>query len=177
MRPRAVLILTICSRVLNSSSSDKSWGISRTYIRKLGCHMRPIYYLLPPTQEFRLSCWSSVSLLVATRASLCVCSVAQSCPALCDPADGSMPDSSEHRIFQAGILEWVAISFSRRSFQPRDRTCISWVSCTAGRFFTTEPSGKIYEDFRYVCVCVCVCVCVSVCLCVYRPLSYISSYI
>ena len=40
---------------------------------------------------------------------------------------------SVHEIFQARILEWVAISFSGGSSQPRNRT---WVSCTAGRFFT-----------------------------------------
>ena len=37
----------------------------------------------------------------------------QSCPTLCDPIDGSPPDSSVYVIFQARILEWVAISFSR----------------------------------------------------------------
>ena len=41
--------------------------------------------------------------------------VAQSCPTLCDPMDCSPPGSSVHRILQARILEWVAISFSRRS--------------------------------------------------------------
>ena len=38
--------------------------------------------------------------------------VAQSCPALCDPMDCSLPGSSVHGIIQAGILEWVAIAFS-----------------------------------------------------------------
>ena len=38
--------------------------------------------------------------------------VAQSCPTLCDPMDCSLSGSSIHRIFQARILEWVAISFS-----------------------------------------------------------------
>ena len=37
---------------------------------------------------------------------------AQLCPTLCDPTDCSLPDSSVHGIFQARILEWVAISFS-----------------------------------------------------------------
>ena len=46
--------------------------------------------------------------------------VAQSCPTLCDPMDCSLPGSSVHGIFQARILEWVAISFSRRSSRPRD---------------------------------------------------------
>ena len=44
--------------------------------------------------------------------------VAQSCLTLCDPMDYSLPGSSVHRIFQARVLEWVAISFSRGSFQP-----------------------------------------------------------
>ena len=51
--------------------------------------------------------------------------VTQSCPTLCDPMDCSLPDSSVHRIFQARILEWVAVSFSRRSSPPRDRTRVS----------------------------------------------------
>ena len=61
--------------------------------------------------------------------------VAQSCPTLCDPMDCSLPGSAVHGIFQASVLEWVAISFSRGSSWPRDRT---QVSCTAGRGFTRE---------------------------------------
>ena len=41
----------------------------------------------------------------------------QSCPTLCDPMDCSLPGSSVHGIFQARILEWVAIAFSRRTLQ------------------------------------------------------------
>ena len=52
---------------------------------------------------------------------------------LCDPMDCSPPGFSVHGIFQARILEWVAISFSRGSPWPRDWT---WVSCSAGRLFT-----------------------------------------
>ena len=48
--------------------------------------------------------------------------VTQSCPTPSDPMDCSLPGSSIHGIFQARILEWVAISFSRGSSQPRDRT-------------------------------------------------------
>ena len=40
-----------------------------------------------------------------------VCSVTQSCPALSDPVDCRPSGSSVHEIFQAGILEWVAISY------------------------------------------------------------------
>ena len=43
------------------------------------------------------------------------CVHAQLCPTLCDPMDCSLPRSSVHRILQARILEWVAISFSRVS--------------------------------------------------------------
>ena len=62
-----------------------------------------------------------------------------SCPTPYDPVNCSPPDSSVHGILQARILEWVAISFSRVSSQPRDRILIS---CLASRFFTTETSGK-----------------------------------
>ena len=45
--------------------------------------------------------------------------VTQSCPTLCDPMDCCLPASSIHGIL-ARVLEWVAISFSRRSSRPRD---------------------------------------------------------
>ena len=45
--------------------------------------------------------------------SMFVCSVAQSCPALCDPTDCSPRGSSPHGIYQARLLEGVAIPFSR----------------------------------------------------------------
>jgi len=51
--------------------------------------------------------------------------VTQSCPTLCDPMDCSLPGSSVHEIFQAIVLEWIAISFSRGSSQPRDWTLVS----------------------------------------------------
>jgi len=46
---------------------------------------------------------------------------------ICNPMDCSLPGSSVHGISQARILEWVAISSSRRSSQPRDRTHISCI--------------------------------------------------
>ena len=45
---------------------------------------------------------------------------------------GHLPGSSLHGIFQARKLEWVAISFSTGSSWPRDRTCVSCVSCIGG---------------------------------------------
>ena len=59
--------------------------------------------------------------------------VTQSCLTLCEPIDCRLPDFSIHGIFQARILEWVAISFSRGSSQPRDQT---QVSCIVGRRLT-----------------------------------------
>ena len=66
----------------------------------------------------------------------------QLCPTLCNPMDYSPPGSLVHGIFQARILEWVAMPFSRGSSWPRDQTHISWISCFAGRFFAIEPPGK-----------------------------------
>ena len=56
-----------------------------------------------------------------------------------DPIDWSPPGSSVYEIFQAKILEWLAMSSSGgegESSQLRDRSCISCVSCIAGEFFT-----------------------------------------
>ena len=78
--------------------------------------------------------------------------VTQSCPTLCDPMDCSPPRSSVLEIFHTRILEWVAISFSRGSSQPRDRT---QVTCTADRFFTEKivPSALEHENpFQYSCL-------------------------
>ena len=79
--------------------------------------------------------------------------VAQSCPTLCDPMDHSLPGSSVHGIFQARVLEWGAISFSRGSSQPRDWTQVSWI---VGRHFIVwatredeakedQPKGRLYR--------------------------------
>ena len=65
-----------------------------------------------------------------------VCSkLLQLCPTLCDPMDHIPPGSSVHGIFQASILEQVAISYSRGSSWPRDQTHISFISCIGRRTF------------------------------------------
>ena len=53
--------------------------------------------------------------------------VTQSCATLSDPLDCGPEGSSVHGIFQSRILEWVAISYSRGSSQPRDQTHISHI--------------------------------------------------
>ena len=71
------------------------------------------------TQMFLKFTWSRI---------VHVCSVARLCPTLCDPKDSSRPGSSVHGIFQARILEWIAISFSRRSSQPKYPTRVSCIN-------------------------------------------------
>ena len=59
---------------------------------------------------------------------VCVCSVTRLCPTLCNPTDCSPPGSCVRGIFQARILEWAPVSYSRGSFQFRDRIHVSCVS-------------------------------------------------
>ena len=67
--------------------------------------------------------------------------VAQLCLTLCDPMDCSPPGISIHGIFQARLLEWVAISFSRGSSQPRDQTQVSRV--VGRRFYRLSHQGNL----------------------------------
>ena len=69
--------------------------------------------------------------------------VAKSCPTLCDPMDYSLPHSSVCGVFQARVLEWAAISFSRRSSPPRDQT---WVSRIVGRHLTVWATREVPEN-------------------------------
>ena len=81
------------------------------------------------------------------------CLHALSCPTLCDLMDGSPPGSSVRRIFQARILEWVAISYSKGSSRPRDGThlsCLCRVICyhwaTWGAHRRPQQEGIICES-------------------------------
>ena len=82
-------------------------------------------------------CWTLAWRLLSITLLVCAAAAAakslQLCPTLCDPIDGSPPGSPVPGIFQAKILEWVAISFSRGSSRPRDRTRVSSI---VGRRFT-----------------------------------------
>ena len=71
--------------------------------------------------------------------------VAQSCPTLCHSMDCSLSGSSVRGIFQARVLEWIAISFSRGSFQPRNRTQVSRI---AGRRFTSWATREAKVSVR-----------------------------
>ena len=71
--------------------------------------------------------------------------VTKSCLTVCDPVDCRPPGFSVLGVLQARILEWVAISFSRSSSQPRDWNCIS---CLAGEFLSTEPPRKSINPLK-----------------------------
>ena len=76
--------------------------------------------------------------------SVCVL-VAQSCPTLWDPMNYSPPGSSVHGTLQARILEWDAISFSRRFSRPRNQTEVSSI---AGRRFTVWATKEAPKTKR-----------------------------
>ena len=63
----------------------------------------------------------------------------------------SLPGFSVHGIFQSKTLKWVAIPSSRGSFGSRDWTCVSFVSCITGRFFTAEILGKSFHTLYCIC--------------------------
>ena len=73
--------------------------------------------------------------------------VAQACPTLCNPMDCSLPGSSVHEIFQARIPEWVAISCSRGSSRPRDRTQVFRI---AGRRSTIWATREALVSTVYI---------------------------
>ena len=66
----------------------------------------------------------------------------QSCQTLCNPMDYSPAGSSVNEIFQARLLEWVAMPSSRGSSQPKDWTHISFVPALASRFFPTNATWE-----------------------------------
>ena len=96
--------------------------------------------------------------------------VAQSCPTLSDPMDCSLPGSSVHGIFQARVLEWGAIAFSRKS-ETRIEKCqnsedvnneytgVHYVTLKTTENFSYHlknktPFNKIKEMFELVYLCI-----------------------
>ena len=83
------------SLITKLSSQTKGFPNSDASLSDFKCHSAHWFW-----QDDQLYWWE------------CVCSVTQSCLTLCEPIDCRLPDFSIHGIFQARILEWVAISFS-----------------------------------------------------------------
>ena len=73
--------------------------------------------------------------------------VAQSCPALCDPMDCSLPGSSVHEILQARILEWVAIRVPRDFPKPQIKPVSLMSPILASGFFTINKVLKTTVQF------------------------------
>ena len=95
---------------LNGQESEQILGDSEEQGSVHGIAKSLTYQLNNTKMQIKIQCWT-----------------------LSDPMDCSPPGSSVPETFQARILEWVAISFSKGSSQPRDQTR---VSCAAGTFFT-----------------------------------------
>ena len=130
--------LSLIGRVLPKFYTGKQWNNSIMHDNKksqnlLFSHSHLWIFTTSQTAHLDLGRLSSycvfvcVCVCVCARAHALVC--AQSCTALCNPTDCSPLSSSVHGILQAKILEWVAISSSRRSSWPRDLTHVSCVSC------------------------------------------------
>ena len=77
----------------------------------------------------------------------CVCAKLLQCLTFCNPMDYSPSGSSVHGILQARILEWVSLTSSRGSSQPRGWTHVSCVSCIGRQFFT------IGATWEFPCLC------------------------
>ena len=115
--------------------------------------------LVPTPSTFVLpkNHWCNLSKSTVIRPEFLKCSGVSCAGLFCYPMDCSPPSSSVYGIFQARILKWVAISYSRGSFQPRDRAHIPCICCTgalAGRFFTlchlgSPRTSKTWVFFKY----------------------------
>ena len=132
-------------------SRGSSWPRDQTHV---SCIADKFFTTEPLGKQFISPCFKEFSqtghnyaasnqetaLLAPTQAP-CGGLVVKSCPTFCDPWDCRLPGSSIHRIFQARMLEWAAVSFSRGSSKPRDGT---WVSCTVGRFCTNWAQAPLW---------------------------------
>ena len=113
------------------------WGITLQWQQECRCLFQ-VLFPLPLDMYHKWGCW------ITWWSEVKWSEVTQSCPTLWDPMDCSPPGSSVHGIFQARILEWVAISFSRRSSWPRDRT---WFSHIVGRRFTIRATREALGSY------------------------------
>ena len=109
--------------------------------------MRAFRIYCPSNFQMYHVAWSAIVIILSTTspAAAAAAKSLQSCLPLCNPIDGSPPGSPVPGILQARILEWVAISFSRGSSQPRNRTQVSRIVADS---LPSEPPGKP----KYVCM-------------------------
>ena len=120
------------------------WNSSTSFSSEVVCPFKIKHSGYPEAKPLT-SCIPGLKLNYMPQFSL----VAQSCLTLWDPMDCSLPGSSVHAIFQARVLEWAAISFSRGSSWPRDWT---QASHNLGRHLTVWATREvqIVKDFLQV---------------------------
>ena len=109
LEPKKIKSLTIC--IVSPSIYHEVIGPDAMMLVFWMLSFKPVFPL--SSLAFIKRCLISSSLSAIRVVVLCTCAVIQLCPMLCDPTDCSPLGSFVHGIFQARILEWVAISFSR----------------------------------------------------------------
>ena len=124
---------------LESFLSRRSCGVGLT--RWLSLCVQGLVVVIAPVSSGRIGC-KGLSVFRDPEGGVC----AHSCLTVCDPMDWSPSGSSVPGISQARILEWVAISSSRGSSQPRGWTQVSHV---AGGFFTSWATGEPLETIMH----------------------------
>ena len=138
--------LKIAKPIRMAKTKKKTW--TQLTIPSAGDHMEQLelnYTLMggSPSTTPQKTVWYCLLKMMACIVCMCVCMCmsvhAQLCPTLCDPMDCNLPGSSVHGIFQARILECIAISFSRGSSWLRDLVS----PALTGWFFTTAPPGNL----------------------------------
>ena len=117
--------------IINSQKKKNQLHETVVFIPSLFSYHHNVFLIFKRPNRFCCLCHNLMGDFQKCRISL---KVTQLC-LTCDPMDCSPPGSSVHGIFQARILEWVAISFSRGSSRPRNWTR---VSCITGSSLLTE---------------------------------------
>ena len=94
-------------------------------------YKNPMKKLIQQLKKICISMVSNFSRLASFKnlTYLCKCLVAQSGPTLCSAMGCSLSGYLVDGIFQGRIVEQVVISYSRGSSQPKDGTCVSYISC------------------------------------------------
>ena len=122
----------------NQSQSKTIRVMETTIVNFLGCKQgRKEWRIYDSMIKYR---YSNFVLHITNK---CVYVCVQSCTILCNC---NPPSSSVLGIFQARILKWVAISYSRGSFQPRNQTHLSWVSCLGRRILYHHATQHAQTD-------------------------------